>query len=158
MKKTMKFDLKTSPLLLAVEQGNLEGVRQAIAGLETVDIRDLDENTPLIRASFLGNTNLVRMLLGHGADANAVNKRGWCGLHFAAQENRGDIAKLLVDAGAIVDLRDLDGNTPLSNAVFSSAKEIIVFLLASGASLDTPNNHGVSPRELADSMGLVLGG
>jgi len=158
MKKAMKFDLKTSPLLLAVEQGDLERVSQSIGELETVDIRDRDGNTPLIRASFLGNIDLVRILLGHGAEANAVNNRGWSGLHFAAQENRENVAKLLFDAGAIVDLRDVDGNTPLSNAVFASAKEMIVFLLAKGASLDTPNDHGVSPRELADSMGLVLGG
>ena len=75
-------------------------------------------------------------------------------MHFAAQENKENVAKLLVDAGAIIDLRDIDGNTPLSNAVFSRATELIAFLLEKGASLDAPNNHGVSPRELADSMGL----
>lgn len=148
MKKPQRFSLKSSRLFLALEQHDLTAVFSAIGNGETVDIQDRDGNTPLIRASFLGHLVIVAALLDFDPDVNAVNDLGWTGLHFAAQENHVGVAKLLASAGATVDSRDLNGNTPLWRAAFSNSKEMCSFLMSLGASVDTVNEHGVSPREL----------
>jgi ankyrin repeat protein len=42
---------------------------------------------------------------------------GWTALHFAARELQLEIAKLLLDAGAPLDVKDEYGNTPLQRAI-----------------------------------------
>ena len=88
--------------------------------------------------------------------SDAQNDIGWGALHFAAQENHPDVVKHLLRAGPAIDVRDGDGNTLLSNAVFNDAQEIIELLLAAGADPALKNNHDVSPAELAESMGMKL--
>ena len=156
MKKLKRHDLKSSVLFLEIEQKNTKAAIEALGSGESVDIRDLDGNTPLVRAAFLGLTDLVSHLLQHGATPNAVNDRGWSALHFAAQEGHTALARLLIEAGAEVDLRDQDGNTPLSNAVFSRSTDVVRVLINVGADPNASNDHGISPQELADSMGFQI--
>jgi len=72
-------------------------------------------------------------------------------LHAAAEHQLLDIAELLLDAGAEVDALDDNGNTPLSNSVFSfrGNGEMITLLRRWGADPYKKNNYGVSPVELA---------
>lgn len=72
--------------------------------------------------------NVVRVLLANGADPNARTKpgeptgglpmdartKGETPLHRAAAFGTPVALQLLLDAGAIVDAKDADGNTPLS--------------------------------------------
>jgi ankyrin repeat protein len=152
-----RFNLKSSPLLMAVELDDVDCVKLALRNGEAVDIRDLDGNTPLIRAAFLGNAAMVRVFIESGADVNAANDLGWTGLHFVAQENRHAVAQLLLEApGVNVNALDNQGNNPLFRAVFSEAIETMRLLLRAGADLECKNRHGVSPAGLAESTGLPL--
>jgi ankyrin repeat protein len=94
-------------------------------------------------------------LIRAGADINRQDKKGWTPLHFAAQEQTLEIARLLLEAGARVDEKDSNGNTPLSNAVYcySGNGELIRLLREWGADPCLKNNHGVSPLDLARSIG-----
>lgn len=80
---------------------------------------------------------------------------GYTALHYCAQNRYIDIAKVLIDSGANVDIKDVYGNTPLFKAVFFSKgkTEMIQLLIEAGANPDTKNNSGVSPKELAESIG-----
>jgi ankyrin repeat protein len=64
-------------------------------------------------------------------------------------------AAALVEAGAEVDARDRDGNTPLWRATFASrgAGDVIALLRAHGADPHAENGHGVSPLALAERIG-----
>ena len=53
-----------------------------------------------------GQSAEVQMYLKNGADPNARHPLGWSGLHAAAVNGNGQVAKLLIDAGADVDLPD----------------------------------------------------
>lgn len=155
--KKQRFDLKTSPLFLAIEQGKDQVALQALdSDAGQLEIRDLDGNTPLVRVGFLGNLALTKELLKRGADVNAKNDIGYTALHFAAQEGHAAVAKLLLAKGAEVDALDVNGNTPLSNAVYNEKLDVVRLLLDAGADADLQNEHGVSPRELGDSMGVDL--
>lgn len=154
---TQRVDLKTSSLFLALELGHENAVLQDLSrDPSQLALRDLDGNTPLIRAGFLGNLTITKELLKRGADINAKNDIGYTALHFAAQEGHVDVARQLLAQGADVDPLDVHGNTPLSNAVYNEQHLLVSVLIEAGADPDLQNEHGVSPRELADSMGLDL--
>jgi ankyrin repeat protein len=98
----------------------------------------------------------LRRALARGQDANERTRGGrtplmYTPLHFAAQEQHRDMAKLLIDRGATIDAQDHDGNTPLSNATFYShgRGELIELLLEAGANQHLANNYGQTPFGLA---------
>jgi ankyrin repeat protein len=97
------------------------------------------------------NPHEVPYIIRAGADVNLQDKNGYTPLHFAAQQQEAEIARLLLDAGATVDARDEHGNTPLSNAVFYYQGDgaVIRLLRERGADPFAANNHGVSPVSLA---------
>ena len=74
-----------------------------------------------------------------------------------AREQHPSVIELLLTAGADVQATDRWGNTPLWRAVFTAHGDIAASaaLLAAGADLDTVNSTGVSPRALAERMGLT---
>jgi hypothetical protein len=82
------------------------------------------------------------------------DRSGYCALHFAGQNKHTDVARTLLEAGALTDLRDMHGNTPLWTAGFSALGDYGVFqlLLRHGASLDNRNNVGKTVRDLAHTL------
>ncbi|MBT8417309.1 MAG: ankyrin repeat domain-containing protein [Silicimonas sp.] len=101
-----------------------------------------------------GDDARVRRLLDDGAEPDDVDKAGWCALHFAAQECSEKMVKMLVKAGANLELREKYGNTPLWRAVsnYRGGAEVISTLLEVGANPDAENKSGVSPREMANTI------
>ena len=66
-----------------------------------------------------------------GRDVNAMeegNQR--TALHYAAGYGRADVVKLLVDAGASVTLRNLDGKSPLDVAKLNDQEDVVQALEA----------------------------
>lgn len=110
--------------------------------------------TPLHYAASEGDAKLVGRLLAEGSNPNAQDDNGWCPLHFAAQAVCVAAATALIDAGANVTLRDRFGNTPLFRAVFCSRGDgsVIRLLRSAGADPDSPNESGVTPRQLAQNI------
>jgi ankyrin repeat protein len=65
-----------------------------------------DGETPLMTASRTGAMTGVKALLAHGAKVNAVeSSRGQTALMWAVAEDHADVAKLLIAAGADVNIR-----------------------------------------------------
>ena len=59
------------------------------------------------------------------------------------------LAGMLVDAGADVDARDKDNETPLHIAFRNNRLDVAQFLLKSGADMVAMNNRGEIPFQLA---------
>jgi ankyrin repeat protein len=116
--------------------------------------RDRDGRTPLFIGVMKGHSDVINLLLSNGADVNAGDNNGETALHFAARFFQVTAAEQLLAAGASVGARDNHGNSPLFRAVFESKGrgELIKLLLSNGADRDEKNLHGVSPRELAESI------
>lgn len=85
-------------------------VRSALSGLSVEDIDTKDEygNTLLLLACQYRCEDLVRIMLNKGADPNAVNSSGACGLHFACYRDSSSypIAKILMTNGANPDIAE----------------------------------------------------
>ncbi|KAL0267274.1 UNVERIFIED_CONTAM: hypothetical protein PYX00_009592 [Menopon gallinae] len=137
--------------------------------LETINVNHMNKygETALHLACMLGHTRLVKKLLSLGAvnietispsgrqAKNASNYSGFkqtC-LHYAIIHHQSEIIDVLVDnllAGPSTsdsldcNLKDSNGNTPLSLAILVGFKECIPKLLQGGADLSIKNSDGMS--------------
>jgi ankyrin repeat protein len=93
-----------------------------------------DDAEPLIKR---GDVLSLRHSLETGLDPNLSNKLGWTLLMLAAMKN-GDtsVGSLLLDHGAVLDVRNKFGETALSLAAHTGHHSFVKLLLDHGASLD----------------------
>jgi ankyrin repeat protein len=93
------------------------------------------------------------------ADPRVVGWRdslGYTPLHWAAAVDNDAEVRLLLDAGADPNARDLRGQTPLHIASMShirSGDVMIKTLIARGACVDVADARGVAPLQIARSVG-----
>lgn len=106
-------------------------------------------------AASRGHTGLLRLLVGLGANVNAIDLPGNTPLHRAVENGDLDAAGLLLDQGADVNARDFNSNTTLHLALTSrTALETAQFLLARGAQPNLKNNFGNTPLHMVVGFNL----
>jgi ankyrin repeat protein len=105
-----------SILMAAAESGNPEVVREILRGHPNLEVRDNRGQTAIFRAG----------------DSRDTDKDG----------ARVECVRLLAEAGANVNARDVDGNTPLHETFLTAVEEE---LLKAGADLNARNNNGETP-------------
>jgi len=112
---------------------------------ELVAARGTNGNDLLALASATCDERLVTLILSRGADVARGNAHGWTALHQAAYSDLPHMARVLLEAGAPVDVSARgDGGTPLAVALFWG-NTAVAGLLAT---------HGVTPRNLRTAAGL----
>jgi uncharacterized protein len=143
-----------TPLLLAIENGWMEGIRWLIqSGCDVNYSVDSDCPTPLGLAVELGQIETVNLLLQAGANPN-----GWCDVPLITAIWKNDLRsiELLLQAGADVDCCNT-GVTPLLVAVKSGNLPIVELLVRSGACVNTECNYdtewGCTPLMVAAKQG-----
>jgi ankyrin repeat protein len=86
-------------------------------------------------------------------DVNSRSITGDTPLHVAAVHGDVEIVRLLLQAGAKVDVQGEHGYTPLHEAIAQKHKGVAEVLLQAGASVDLPNSDGVTPRKMMQRSG-----
>ncbi|XP_020840709.1 ankyrin repeat domain-containing protein 27 isoform X2 [Phascolarctos cinereus] len=107
-----------------------------------VNVTNQDGFTPLHVAVLHGRTDLVSLLLKHGANVDAKNVNRAVPLHLACQKGHFQVVKNLMDFSAKQNKKDSSGNTPLIYACLNGHHETAALLLEHGASLNVSNNRG----------------
>lgn len=112
--------------------------------------------TPIMIAAEMGAKEALEILLKKGADAHQRDHRGWTALHFAAQENHVDCARMLVEAGHDLNPTTLhSGSTPLIQACLGNKLPVAELLLDAGASVDKPLLSGLNAVMLMANNGRL---
>jgi hypothetical protein len=100
------------------------------------------------------NVQLVIRLLSKGAAINNIGSRKYgygSALHLAVREGHVEIAQVLIDRGAQVDVLDPDDFTPLHNAAWNGNLEMTELLLEAGADIEASTYDGDTPLSLAQN-------
>ncbi len=131
------------------DPGNDSIVRSTLSNLSVEDIDSKDEygNTLLLLACQYRCEDLVRIMLNKGADPNALNSSGACGLHFACYRESASIAiaKVLLKNGANPDVAETTyGCTPLHYCAGNGDLEFCKLLLSYGAQLNSIDYYNYS--------------
>lgn len=162
-------------LMMAARTGKTDAVKVLLDSGAQVDTRETwGDTTALMWAVAEGNHAVIRMLIDRGADVNARTKfvpsatgRGFEGatpvaaaanqaaeqnasglltpLMFAAREGDLESAKMLVAAGAEVNVRDGDGKDALGLAIFNGGYDVASFLIDNHANVNQPDSQNFTP-------------
>ena len=101
----------------AASTGNLNVVKQALANGMDANLKDPKSGDILLgTAALMGHTEIVALLLEHGADVNMRSKDDGTALHAAAFLGRVETVKLLLDNGADTTIRHKRGATAIDVA------------------------------------------
>lgn len=99
-----------------------------------LNLQDADGEPALITATLAGQTDMVRLLLGHHADVMSRSQKGMTALHAAAYVGDVVIVKLLIANGAAIDDQaNIAGITPLHAASEEDHLAVVKVLVAAGA-------------------------
>ncbi len=97
--------------------GDVSVMKQVLAGGADPNTMDPQSgSTVLATAALMGHTEVVALLLEHGADVNAKSRDGGTALHTAAFLGRAETVKLLLDKGADTTLRNNIGSIAIDGA------------------------------------------
>ncbi len=111
-------------------------------------------DTALHMAAAAFSRPMAELLMAHGADCGARNRRGAEPLHYAADGRRepqaqAGVIEYLISMGAEPNALDKSGVAPLHRAVRKRSLAAVRALLEGGADPRKPNKSGSTPLHLA---------
>jgi uncharacterized protein len=137
----------------AVDEGNAVAVARWLGSVKSPTPRDALGHALLVRAAGRGHTDIVLLLLQHGADPDGTRPDGATPLGEAASEGHLDVVALLLGFGASVNQRGGMGATPLYGAVADRHVAVSGFLRRNGADPLIPDVNGIHPLMIAEFYG-----
>ena len=102
-------------LILAIRESKRECVRLLLDAGANRNTIDKEHRTPAHFAADCSNWQIMEMLLEEddvGLDVQTASE-GWTPLHIALEKKQTMVAKILLKAGASVEVMDAEGKTPL---------------------------------------------
>ena len=136
------------------------------SGADPKDADTQTGETPLhsaiVKPNLLSTHRIVALLLAHGADPNSKTKngeitgafmrdcktKGETPLHRAAAFGNAETIQLLLGAGAVIDAKDANGDSPLGWASWYGRPNAILRLLLYG-------NHSIHPDNTSMDSNLL---
>ncbi|MCX7008323.1 MAG: ankyrin repeat domain-containing protein [Kiritimatiellaeota bacterium] len=116
---------------------------------ELIEKKDDYHCTALHYAARYGRIQTAKWLIKHKADVNTVAYNQFTPMHVV--EN-GDVARLLIQAGANLDAKDAWGKTPLQAAAEMKKTNVCGAILASGYLLDLKSALMLGKRDAAKKI------
>jgi ankyrin repeat protein len=133
-----------TPLMKAARDGDIK----AILALLREGANPNERDSSAERQDSFSDT--VELLLEKGANGLGVKVNGsWTPLHYAVSTNQTEATRILLDAGADIEAKDIDEWTPLYVAAWNGAKEAATLLLDWGASQNIRSSSGWTPLHAA---------
>lgn len=144
----------------AAMYGNLEVVKAAIAKGIDINAIGSEGQTALMYAANFVHIPVVQALIDAGSDLDILSEDGGLGegmtalMHvagsFFATGKRAEVVKMLVDAGANVNLKGEEGFTALMRAAVAGYADSTKALIEAGADLNLRDDNGNTAMMLAE--------
>ncbi len=165
-----------TPLHVVARAGHADYIRPIITSGIPVDIRNGQNHTPLHLAAYHGHLECVRGLLGLGANVFAQDCYSAIPLHLAALQGNSAIVNILMEhrakrkeqllqdfagrkdeafikeliaAETDIDIKDINGCTPLHCAAITGSVACVRTLVEHGANVHALNKNGRNPKDAA---------
>ena len=139
---------KETPMHVAAGAGHINILSLLLDHGADVDVRNKNGETPLLRASWAGQREAGWYLIDRGADINAPDERNFTPV-FVAFKGHVESARMLLELGAVIDIRNRYGETPLHQALRWEEIELVRLFLEHGADPNLANRYGETPFEMA---------
>lgn len=145
LKNRIDIDVKasdgSSPLHWSA-QSNKEQIAQFLLDNQaTIDSIDNKGHTPLYIAAQNGNEKVADLLIRKGANVDAqTTEHRLSPMLIASYKGYKEVVELLAKGGANLNITDVYGSTPISNAIETNNAEIVDFLLDRGAGIKCKGN------------------
>lgn len=137
----------------AAEEGNQAELWRLVNACGDVDSIVADGATPLHFAAQCGHDKSVQFILGKTNKVEAHDKFGRTPLYLAVFHRHAEVTRLLLQREVDPNAGCKCGTTAVSKAAENGDVDILEQLLKRGASWNTQNLDGESPKDLADRNG-----
>lgn len=138
------------------DQSALEIAETLVMSGVSLDELDNYGFSPLHRATFKENLEVVKFLIKNGADVDKKSKNSKTfSLHLAALLDNQDLLELLVSSGADINAKTADGSTALHRACNRCSDNLINFLITKGANISAEDDYGRTPFSLMNDQKMV---
>ncbi|HVT03618.1 MAG TPA: ankyrin repeat domain-containing protein [Thermoanaerobaculia bacterium] len=143
---------------VAIESSDVATIKEMLAsGISTETTIEYGEHkiTPLIKAAWDGEEEIVNILLASGAKVNAnATDTGETALMNAVTRGHIPIVRILIKAGADVSPKNKFDFNAFTSAVAAGNQEIAGLLLDAGAKVEA-GASGLTPLQFAASSGNI---
>ena len=139
-----QFDVMDKTALNKASKNGREKVVEYLLVEEQVNIEGNFSNdnpgcTPLHISANNGHLNVVKCLIGKGANIEAKDQGHLTPLHYAAIYGKLEVVKFLLQKGAKIDAKDAENWTPLLYAAVYGHAQVIKHLFQKGAKMNRKN-------------------
>ncbi|KAK7480132.1 hypothetical protein BaRGS_00028616, partial [Batillaria attramentaria] len=121
-----------------------------------VNAQDVNGRTPVHDACGGNDRELLKLLIGSGADISIKQNDGGTPLHLACREGHTGVSELLIQHGVDINVKDSDGWTPLHLACWEGHSGVTELLIRSGADIKAKKTGGWTPLHLACCNGHTI--
>ena len=135
-------------------QAMLSAALHQARGTVLANIKNNEGQTPLMVAAEYGESAVVKLLLAHGGDITACDKKRKTCLHLCASYGHETCLAILLDSGAdgVIDAKDMFGNTALHYSAKYGHIETTRLLLETAADPLVRNKNSRTPYDLASEQ------
>lgn len=155
-----KGDYSYTPLAAASSSGHVSTVKLLLShGANVNNQGRISLSRALHDAAYGCHREIVRLLIGAGADVNALDERDETMLYTACSNGWIQRAELLIDSGAHVNAIPESSRTPLKAASCGGHDSVVRLLIQKGAKTKTLNqkqeqefNDGPTKAEIVEIM------
>ncbi|XP_048241858.1 ankyrin repeat and sterile alpha motif domain-containing protein 1B-like [Haliotis rufescens] len=144
-------------LHVACWNGQVEVVKFVLSqGMVNINCRGWKKMTPVMMTAHFGRREVMKLLVGEGADVSLVDSKGDNILHLACLTGRMKVVKYVLSQGLVnIDARGWRKQTAVMRAAWNRHREVVKLLVSKGADVTLVDSKGENILHLACWKGQV---